>query len=137
MTTIPVASGPPEIYVWARFRDAPAEPYMHAALLAQSATHWTIAAAMLPHLGFGEADAHVTLSTGIMQATVNFHDDIDVTDWLLYANEAIWSGKGLAQGQGQVFTQDGGLVASYSIQAMIRDFQKDPAAMGKDFHTAM
>ena len=133
----PSRIGPPEIYVWARFRDAPAEPYMHAALLAQSATHWTIAAAMLPHLGFGEADAHVTLSTGIMQATVNFHDDIDVTDWLLYANEAIWSGKGLAQGQGQVFTQDGGLVASYSIQAMIRDFQKEPATMGKDFHTAM
>ncbi len=133
----PARIGPPEIYVWARFRDAPAEPYMHAALLAQSATHWTIGAAMLPHPGFGEADAHVTLSTGIMQTTFNFHDDVDVTDWLLYVNPAIWSGKGLAQGQSQVFTHDGRLVASYSVQAMIRGFQKEPAAMGQDFHTVM
>ena len=133
----PSRIGPPEIYVWARFRDAPAEAYMHAALLAQSATHWTIGAAMLPHPGFGEADAHVTLSTGIMQTTFNFHDDVDVTDWLLYANPAIWAGKGLAQGQGQVFTRDGRLVASYSVQAMIRAFQKQPAAMGLDHHTVM
>ena len=57
---------------------------------------------MLPHPGFGEADAHVTLSTGIMQTTFNFHDDVDVTEWLLYANPAIWAGRGQAQGQGGV-----------------------------------
>lgn len=129
--------GPPEIHVWARFRDAPAEPYLHTALLAQSTTHWTIGAAMLPHPGFGEADAHVTLSTGIMQASIAFHDEVDVTEWLLYSNPAIWAGRGLAQGQGRVFTRDGRMVASYTIQAMIRGFQKDPAAMGQDFKTAM
>jgi acyl-CoA thioesterase II len=128
---------PPEIHIWARFRDTPAEPYLHAALLAQSATHWTIAAALLPHPGYSEAAAHVTLSTGIMQITFNFLDDVDVTQWLLYANPAIWAGKGLAQGQGQVFTQDGRMVASYSVQAMIRGFERAPAAMGKDFHTVM
>jgi uncharacterized protein (DUF427 family)/acyl-CoA thioesterase len=129
--------GPPEIYAWVRFRDAPAEAHMHAALLAQSATHWTIGAAMLPHPGFGEADAHITLSTGIMQTTFNFHDEVDVTEWHLYVNPAIWAGRGLAQGQGQVFTQTGRLAASYSVQAMIRKFDRDPATMGKDFHTAM
>jgi acyl-CoA thioesterase II len=129
--------GPPELYVWARFRDAPAEPYLHAALLSQSATHWTIAAAMLPHPGFGEANAHVTLSTGIMKTTIAFHDEVDVTEWLLYANPAIWSGRGLAQGEGRVFTRDGRLVASYTVQAMIRGFEKEPAAMGHDFRTAM
>ena len=129
--------GPPEIYAWARFRDAPAEPYLHAALLAQSATHWTIGAAMLPHPGIGEADADVTLSTGIMQTTFNFHDDVDVTEWLLYANPAIWAGRGQAQGQGQVFTCDGSLVASYSVQAMIRGFDQQPDFIGKDHRTAM
>ena len=58
--------GPPELHCWIRFRDAPSEPYLHAALMAQPTTHWTIAAAMLPHPGFGEAQAHRTLSTGIM-----------------------------------------------------------------------
>lgn len=133
----PERVGAPEIYVWTRFRDAPSQPYMHAALLAQSATHWTIAAAMLPHPGISEAAAHVTLSTGIMQITFNFLDDVDVTEWLLYANPAIWAGKGLAQGQGQVFTRDGRMVASYSVQAMIRAFEKQPADLGKDFRTVM
>jgi acyl-CoA thioesterase-2 len=128
--------GPPEIYVWARFRDAPGAAYLHAALLAQSTTHWTIAAAMLPHAGFGEADAHVTLSTGIMATTIAFHDEVDVTDWLLYANQAVWSGRGLAQGEGRVFTRDGRIVASYTVQAMIRGFQHDSSSSG-GFKSAM
>ena len=129
--------GPPEIHTWVRFRDAPAEPYLHAALLAQSTTHWTIAAAMRPHKGFGEADAHVTLSTGIMSVSIAFHDDVDVTEWLLYANPSTYAGRGLAQGEGRVFTQDGRLVASYSVQAMIRGFARDPNALGLDATNAM
>ena len=129
--------GPAEINVWVRFRDAPAAPYLHSALLAHSTTHWTVAAAMRPHRGFGEADAHVSLSTGIMQASITFHDDVDVTDWLLYTNDAIWSGRGLAQGEGRVFTRDGRLAASYSVLAMIRAFDRDPASMGHDHRTAM
>jgi uncharacterized protein (DUF427 family)/acyl-CoA thioesterase len=129
--------GPPEINVWIRFRDAPDRQYLHSALLAQSTTHWTIAAGMLPHRGFGEALAHHTLSTGIMKATVAFHEDVDVTDWLLYANRAFWAGRGLVQGDGHVFTRDGRLAASYTIQAMVREFQTPPAAMGHDGRTAM
>ena len=124
--------GPPVIYSWVRFRDSPAEQYMHDALLAQSTTHWTIGAALRPHKGFGEAEAHRTLSTGIMSIAIAFHDEADVTDWLLYANPAIYAGRGLAQGEGHVFTQDGRLVASYTVQAMIRGFNKEPAAMGMD-----
>jgi acyl-CoA thioesterase-2 len=129
--------GPPEINAWVRFRNAPDQPYLHAALLAQSTTHWTIAAGMLPHAGLGEALAHRTLSTGIMKATVAFHEDVDVTDWLLYANRAFWAGRGLVQGDGHVFTQDGRLAASYVIQAMVREFERDPASMGHDSRTAM
>jgi uncharacterized protein (DUF427 family)/acyl-CoA thioesterase len=133
----PDRTGPPEIYAWMRFRDAPDEPYLHAALMAQSTTHWTIAAAMLPHKGLGQADAHVTLSTGIMSISVAFHDDVDVTGWLLYANRAIFAGRGLAQGEGHVFTEQGDLVASYSVQGMIREFSQQPSEMGLDSRTAM
>lgn len=133
----PERLGPPIINAWVRFRDAPATSYLHAALLAQSTTHWTIAAGMLPHPGLGEARAHATLSTGIMKATIAFHDDVDVADWLLYTNHAFWSGRGLVQGDGRVFTRDGRLAASYTIQAMVRDFATQPAAMGHDSRTAM
>ncbi len=129
--------GPPEIFAWTRFRNAPDRPDLQSALLAQSITHWTIAAGMLPHRGFGEADAHVTLSTGIMEATIAFHDEVDVSDWLLYANRAHWSGRGLVQGEGKVFTQHGRLAASYSVQAMVRNFTRDPSSMGHDSRTAM
>ena len=129
--------GPPVINAWVRFREAPRERYLQAALLAQSTTHWTIAAGMLPHRGLGEARAHVTLSTGIMKATIAFHDDVDIADWLLYTNHAFWSGRGLVQGDGRVFSRDGRLAASYTIQAMVREFAAEPAAMGHDSRTAM
>jgi acyl-CoA thioesterase II len=129
--------GPPEICTWVRFRDGPATPYLHAALLAQSTTHWTIAAALRPHAGFGERDAHVTLSTGIMTTSLALLDDVDVSQWLLYVNPAVYAGRGLAQGEGRVFTADGRLVATYSVQAMIRGFTAAPAAMGLDDTNAM
>jgi uncharacterized protein (DUF427 family)/acyl-CoA thioesterase len=133
----PNRDGPPVIYAWMRFRDAPTEQYLQSALVAQATTHWTIGAAMRPHHGYGEADAHVTMSTGIMSVGIAFHDDAPVTEWFLYANPAIWSGRGLAQGQGQVFSEDGRLMASYSVQAMIRRFTKAPDDMGKDASNAM
>jgi acyl-CoA thioesterase len=129
--------GPAEIFTWARFRDAPAHDYLHAALLAQSTTHWTIAAAMRPHEGVSEAQAHVTLSTGILATTIAFHDEVDVSEWLLYANPAIYAGRGQAQGEGRVFTRDGRLVASYTVQTMIREFRTPPGAIGKDYTDAM
>jgi uncharacterized protein (DUF427 family)/acyl-CoA thioesterase len=129
--------GPAEILTWARFRDAPAHEYLHAALLAQSTTHWTIAAAMRPHEGVSEAEAHVTLSTGILAVTVAFHDAFDVSEWLLYANPAIYAGRGLVQGEGRVFARDGRLVASYTVQALVRAFRTPPGAMGKDSRDAM
>jgi acyl-CoA thioesterase len=129
--------GPPQIYVWMRYRDAPATQAMHQALVAQAATHYTIASAMRPHPGFGEADAHRTLSTGVMKTTVSFHEDIDVTEWLLYENDAIHAGRGLAHGEGRIYTRDGRLVASFANEVMIRGFASDPAAVGLDYSRAM
>ena len=87
---------------------------------------------MRPHPGFGEARAHVDLSTGVMNLAVSFHDDVDVREWLLYTNLAIYAGRGLAQGEGRVYTRNGRLVANYSCQAMIRGFEAEPAGMGVD-----
>ncbi|MHB1583263.1 MAG: DUF427 domain-containing protein [Acidimicrobiales bacterium] len=129
--------GPPELYAWLRFREDQDEECLRRALLAQATTHWTIAAAMRPHPGMGEADAHVTLSTGIMSVHIAFHDDAPLDEWFLYANRATWAGRGLAQGEGRIFCADGRLLASYSVQAMIRKFDRDPSSMGKDFSSAM
>ncbi len=131
----PDRTGPPVINAWVRFRDDPADAGLRSALIAQATTHWTIAAAMLPHPGFGEAMAHVSLSTGPMAISISFHDEAPADEWLLYSTSAIWSGRGLAQGDGRVFTRDGTLVASYHLQAMIRAMI--PATEGKDATSAM
>lgn len=122
--------GPAELHVWMRYRDRPEGPAMHAALLAQATTHYTIAASMRPHLGITEASAHVTLSTGPMAVDIAFHDEPDAADWHLYENPAIYAGRGQVQGQGRIFAQDGRLVASYTVHAMVRSFDADPAQIG-------
>ncbi|MBA3053375.1 MAG: thioesterase family protein [Sphingomonadales bacterium] len=116
--------GPPELYCWVRYHEDPGTPVLHQALLTQFTGHMTIAAAMLPHEGMMEAAAHVTLSTGVLGITVAYHADVDVTDWLLFANPSTFAGRGLVQGQGHVFTRAGKLVASYAVQAMIRGFDR-------------
>jgi uncharacterized protein (DUF427 family)/acyl-CoA thioesterase len=123
-------TGPPEVYVWARYRDAPAEQYLHQAVVAQMSTHWSIAAAMRPHEGITELDAHRTVSTGPLTVSLAFHDDIDITQWMLYANPAIYAGRGSVQGDGRVFSIDGRLLASYAVQAMVRPFVAPPAELG-------
>lgn len=112
--------GPPAIHTWVRFRDDPEELCVRQALVAQASTHWTIGAAMLPHPGVGEAQAHVTLSTGPVAISLSFHDDAPLDQWFLYSTTAFWSGHGLVQGHSHVWTRDGGLIASYSLQAMVR-----------------
>ena len=124
--------GPPEIHAWVRHREAPAELYLQQGLLAQFTGHMTIAAAMLPHPGMGETQAHVSLSTGVLAITIALHEEPDLTRWLLYSNPAIYAGRGLAQGEGHVFAEDGRLVASYTVQAMIRDFVEPPRSIGLD-----
>jgi acyl-CoA thioesterase-2 len=129
--------GPPELFAWLRFRDNPTELHLRQALLTQATTHWTIAAAMRPHPGVGEADAHVTLSTGPMSVSIAFHDDAPVDQWFLYANRATWSGRGLCHGEGRIFSRDGRLLASYSVHAMVRRFVSDPTAEGRNSTSAM
>jgi uncharacterized protein (DUF427 family)/acyl-CoA thioesterase len=127
--------GPPVIHAWVRFRDDPPDRALRQAVLAQATTHWTIAAGMLPHPGFGEARAHVSLSTGPMALSLAFHDDAPLDQWILYSTRAIWSGRGLVQGEGRVWSADGSLIASYLLQAMVREMLAGGA--GKDSTRAM
>lgn len=123
--------GPPEIHSWVRFREQPEELCLRQALLSQYVGHMTIAAAMRPHKGVTETLAHHTLSTGVLAVTISFHEDPDLTAWMLYTNPAIYAGRGLAQAQGRVFAQGGQMLASYTVQAMIREFEQDPATLGE------
>lgn len=128
-TPDPDTVGPPELFVWTRFRDTPGTAALQQALLTQSAGHWTVAAALRPHPGFGESMAHSAISTGITMITMTFHDDADVTQWLLYGTRVVYTGRGHAQSEGRIHSADGRLLASYSVHAMVRGFRPGDAAV--------
>jgi acyl-CoA thioesterase-2 len=116
--------GPPELFAWLRYREAPAAARLNQALVAHFTGHLTIATAMRPHAGVGEAMAHRTLSTGVLAITVSFHEPVRADQWLLYAHESPHAGRGLAYGRAQVFSQSGRLLASFSLEAMLRGLEE-------------
>ena len=129
-TNDPADVGPPQLHAWLRLREAPDELCLRQAMLCDFMGRLSVAAAMRPHAGVGEAMAHVSLSTGVLAITAGLHEDPDLSDWLLYSSDASHLGRGLGQVDGRVFERSGRLVASSAMRIMIRPFGQDPAAHG-------
>jgi acyl-CoA thioesterase-2 len=129
--------GPPELSVWTRFATVPDDPLLHLALLAQDTTHYSIGAALRAHQGVSEADAHRTISTGPVSATVAFHDQVDVTEWLLTETRSTYAGRGMTQSEIRVFAADGRLVASKAVQAIVRRSERTPEQREQGSRTVM
>jgi acyl-CoA thioesterase II len=123
-------TGPPELFVWVRWQDLPDEGAMHKAALAWYTDPFLIGAAMRPHEGIGQEQAHETISTGVISHTLTFHEPFRADEWLLIANRSLHAGHGRAYGEGQVFTEAGTLVATFAQVAMIRNF-RDGGSRGK------
>jgi acyl-CoA thioesterase len=123
--------GPAESHFWVRFPGLPTDRPLVQGLVALASASFLIGTAMRPH-PIGQSQAHRAISTGIIGHTISFHDEIDPTDWLLLANESPFAGRGRAHGTGHVFSRSGGLVASYSQEAMIRHFPEGHSAAGRE-----
>lgn len=117
--------GPPRLDAWVRFRDVPADPNIHAALLAQFTGHASIAAALRPHAGIGQSQAHRVLSTAINAIKISFHADIHADRWMLYHHHSTFAGDGMTHSECRVHDEEGGLLASFSVDAMVRRFASD------------
>jgi acyl-CoA thioesterase II len=115
--------GPPVIDTWVRFRQVPEDPSLHAALLAQFTGHMPIAASMRPHLGVGQDQAHRTLSTAINAINLSLHAEIRADRWMLYHHLSTFAGDGMTHAECRVHDEDGGLLASFTVDAMVRRFQ--------------
>ena len=112
--------GPPELDVWVRFAGAPADPVTDQALVAYSTDGFLIATAMRPHAGVGQAQAHKTLSTGVLSHTLTFHEPCPAAEWHLLSQRSSYAGNGRSYGRGDIFRADGQLAASFVQDAMIR-----------------
>ena len=116
----PTAVGPAELDVWTRFVGAPDDPVLDQALLAFATDGFLIGTAMRPHAGVGQAQAHVTVSTGVISHTLTFHEPAPAGEWLLLSHHSPYAGRGRSYGTADVFRADGALVASFVQDAMIR-----------------
>lgn len=130
-------AGPPVLHVWTRWSDDPGPEYLHQACLAQASTHWAIAAALKPHPHLTQDEAHVTVSMGPTAVSMAFHDEVDATQWHLTETQGIYAGRGSIQAQSRTWSVDGRLIASSTVQAIVRAFDRPIEAMGHDSTTAM
>ncbi len=116
----PDAVGPAELDVWTRVLGAPDDPAIDQALLSFVTDGFLIGTAMRPHAGVGQAQAHRTLSTGVLSHTLTFHEPCSTGEWLLLSHRSPYAGRGRSYGQAHVFRADGQLVASFGQDNMIR-----------------
>lgn len=121
--------GPPELHVWTRFAGAPDDPALSQALLAFASDGFLIGTAMRPHAGVGQAQAHRTVSTGVLSHTLTFHEPCSAGEWLLLSHRSPYAGRGRCYGRADVFRRDGSLVAAFVQDGMIRPLP--PAASGR------
>lgn len=125
----PDAVGPAELDAWSRFVGVTSDDQaVHQALLAFATDGFLIGTAMRPHAGVGQAQAHRTLSTGVISHTITFHEPVDAGAWNLLSHRSPYAGRGRSYGTADVFDAGGQLVASFVQDAMIRP--RDPSARG-------
>ena len=117
--------GPPVLDAWVRFAEVPEDPHLHAALLAQFTGHVSIAAALRPHAGIGQSQAHDTLSTAINAINISIHADVRADRWMLYRHHSTFAGAGMTHSECRVYDVEGSLLASFTVDAMVRRFATD------------
>jgi acyl-CoA thioesterase len=118
-------AGPPVIDAWVRYREVPDDPSVHAALLAHFTGHVPIAAALRPHAGIGQDQAHRTLSTAVNAITISFHAEVRADAWLLFRHLSTFAGDGMTHAECRVHDEAGALVASFTVDAMVRPMATD------------
>lgn len=128
-------AGPPQIDCWVRFQRLPADPPLHAGLMAQFTGHMPIATALRPHEGIGQSAAHRTLSTGINTINLSLHRPVRADEWMLYHHHSTFAGDGMTHAECRVYTERGELSASFSVDAMVRPFPQGDAK--RDERSAM
>jgi acyl-CoA thioesterase II len=124
----PELVGPPQLDVWTRFVGAPGDPAIDQALLAYATDGFLIGTAMRPHAGVGQAQAHRTVSTGVLSHTLTFHEPCAAGEWQLLSHRSSYAGRGRCYGRARVFRADGALVAEFVQDGMIRRLQSPGSA---------
>lgn len=128
----PAEVGPPVLDAWLRYDTVPERDDLRRALLAHFTGHLAISTTMRPHEGIGTSQAHHTVSTAVMGIAVHFHEPVRWDGWVRYHHESAYAGAGMSHVRGQILTEDGRLVASFTQDGMIRAFESRGSAVAAE-----
>ena len=121
---------PPVAHVWIRAVDElPDDPTLHQNLLAYVSDYELLGASTLPH-GLSFIRDNVIMAS--LDHALWFHRPVKIDDWHLYSLESPNASGARGLSRGQIFTQDGKLVASTSQEGLVRVI--DPGAAQKRSH---
>jgi acyl-CoA thioesterase-2 len=113
--------GSPALYFWMRYDRPLDSPAANQAVVVWSQPGMIIGLAMRDHRDEVDiSQAHRSISTGVIDHIAHFHEAIDVSQWLLVAQQATYAGRGRVFGSGSVFTHDGQLVSTFAQDSMVR-----------------
>lgn len=109
---------PARKHIWIRAIDRlPDDPSLHRLLLAYVSDYELLPTAMLPQV-IDYSHQHVLMAS--LDHGMWFHHDARVDEWLLYAFDSPNAGGNRGFTRGQIFTQDGKLLASTAQEGLIR-----------------
>lgn len=96
----------------------PDDPALHRSAIAYASDYTLLGTAALPH---GLSWFRGELTGASLDHAIWFHrPDTRADDWLLFATESPWSGRGRGFNRGMIFDRAGRLVASVAQEGMMR-----------------
>lgn len=111
----------PEQHVWIKANGtAPDDHLLHMALLAFESDEALLGTARLPHRGHYD---HEKMQVASLDHSIWFHRDVNVNEWLLYALDSPSSSHARGYTRGEIYTQEGILVASCMQEGLMRSLQ--------------
>jgi acyl-CoA thioesterase-2 len=114
---------PPKKHVWIRaVARLPDNPVLHQNLLTYVSDYELLGAATLPH-GLSFTRGSVIMAS--LDHALWFHGEVRMDEWLLYAMDSPSSSGARGLARGQLFTEDGRLVASTAQEGLMRVVDPD------------
>lgn len=108
----------PVRYIWMRSRDILADNQaLHQAALAYASDYHFLSTSLQPH-GIAVTDKSLRIAT--IDHAMWFHRPVNLNEWLLYAMESPFSGNARGIVKGQLFNQQGELIASTMQEGLMR-----------------
>ncbi len=109
---------PPRKHIWIRAVDKlPDDPVLHQNLLTYVSDYELLGTATLPH-GLSFTRGSVIMAS--LDHALWFHGEVRMDEWLLYAMDSPNSSGARGLARGQLFSEDGRLVASTAQEGLMR-----------------